>query len=269
MEKLLLGSKIKDSAECGGANHFSDFFVVVKKGHDECGDSAFVYSDEEKTILGIFDGVSGEAGAAEASSAAAAVVLGFLRTESKLDEKRMEAAVKAAQGAIKSGLTTLAVAFVRKDGSFILAGVGDSPVYGVDKKGAVSLEIPLSRAVKDKDAILKYFFYRNLLSSALGPESSGSLAIRSGKLERGEMLILASDGISDNLFVKTDDGFVTDSSGCDDLAGLVKGKKSAKAIAESVLCEVQKRISSGKIEWQGKMLVPKEDDLSITVIRKL
>jgi serine/threonine protein phosphatase PrpC len=268
MEKLILGSEVADSESVSGKNKFSEFSVLVKKGHDDCGDSAFVYCDEDKTIIAVFDGVSGEAGAANASSQAAAAILGALKGESRMDAKKMEGALRDAQKKVTFGLTTAAVAFIRKSGSFVIAGVGDSPVYGIDKKGKISLELPLARAVKDGDAILKYFYYRNLLTSAIGPDSAGELAMRSGKLEKGEALILASDGLSDNLFVKTKEGFVTDSSGTDDLAEIASGE-SSESIVTALAGEVAKRISVGRIEKKDSMLVPKADDLAIAALRML
>jgi serine/threonine protein phosphatase PrpC len=269
MESLISGKDVTASSDASGKNAFSEFFIFVRKGHEDCGDSAFAYSDEKKTIIAVFDGVSGEAGAANASTEAASAILEALKSENHADPKAVERAFIKAQEKITFGLTTAAVAFIEKTGAFVVAGVGDSPVYGVDKKGKITLELPLARAVKDGDAILKYFYYRNLLTSAIGQDSSGELAIRSGKLEKGEMLILASDGLSDNLYVKTKEGFVTDSSGCEDLADIARGKKTAESLANALSDETAKRISVGKIERHDSMLVPKEDDLSIAVIRML
>ncbi|HSB46516.1 MAG TPA: protein phosphatase 2C domain-containing protein [Candidatus Bilamarchaeum sp.] len=260
MERLIAG--VTDSGSASGKCRFGQFSVLVKKGHDDCGDSAFVFSDDDKVIIAVFDGVSGEAGAANASSEAAKAVLGSLRGETKIDAKKMEAALRSAAQKITFGLTTAAVAFIQKDGKFLVAGIGDSPVYGISKN-EVSLELPLARAVKDGDAVFKYFYYRNLLTSAIGQDSSGELAIRSGRLEKGEGILLASDGLSDNLYVIVKEGFVTDSSGCDDLRSLLKGKKSAESIVAFLAGEVAKRVSAGKIERPGSLLVPKEDDLSI------
>ena len=269
MERLISGKEVTASDNASGKNKFSEFFIFVKKGHDDCGDSAFVYSDENKTIIAVFDGVSGEAGAANASSDAASAILESLRPEDKIDAKKMESAIKKAQAKITFGLTTAAVAFIQKNGAFVIAGVGDSPIYGIDKKGKITLELPLARAVKDGDAILKYFHYRNLLTAAIGKDSSGELALRSGKLEKGEILILASDGLSDNLYVKIKEGFVTDSSGCDDIGDILKGKKTAESLVNALSGETTKRISIGKIEKSDSLLVPKEDDLSIAAIRML
>lgn len=269
MEKLILGSEVADSEAGSGKNAFSECYVIVRKGHGDCGDSAFVYSDESKTILAVFDGVSGEAGAANASSEAAEALLDGLKGLEKIDAKKMEAAVRKAHERITFGLTTMAVAFVRKDGSFMVAGIGDSPIYSFSRKGQVDLELPLARAVKDGDAVFKYFYYRNMLTSALGPGSSWELAIRSGKLKSGEMLILASDGLSDNLYVKVKDGFVAESSGLEDLRGLIGKRESPEGIVKALAEEVQRRLAAGKIERADSILVPKEDDLAIAVIRML
>ena len=265
MERLILGSEVTDSESVSGKSAFCEYCVFVRKGHEDCGDSAFIYCDQDKAIIAVFDGVSGESGAANASSEAASALLGSLRGEKKIDARKMEAAVKAAHSKISFGLTTVAVAFVSRSGAFLVAGAGDSPVYSISREGKADLELPLARAVKDGDAAFKYFYYRNMLTSAIGPGSSWELAMRSGKLKKGEMLILASDGLSDNLYVRVKEGFITESSGVDDLRELVGGRKSAEKIVAALAEEVRKRVSAGKVERADSVLVPKEDDLAIAL----
>ena len=46
MEKLIAGEKLSKKEDFTGKCTFCDFSVLVKKGHEECGDSAFIYYDK-------------------------------------------------------------------------------------------------------------------------------------------------------------------------------------------------------------------------------
>ncbi len=268
MEKLIAGTKVATSGTCSGSTGFCDFSVTVKKGHEECGDSAFAYCDDKKAVIGIFDGVSGEPAAALASSAAASAALKHLKALDRCDEKQMREAFMQAQLAVTTGYTTAIILFVGKDGSFLVAGVGDSPAYGISAKGVISLEIPLARMTNDKDSIFKFFYFRNIVTSVLGPSGQDvPIRMRSGKLKKGEVLLLASDGLSDNLWVKVHNGYVKDSSGIDDLKKLIGKEHLPPKIVRLLLDETSKRIKAGKKEKKGLMLVPKEDDIAIAALR--
>lgn len=267
MERLMPGTRIKTSASVSGSSSFCEFFILVKKGHEECGDSAFAFCDEQKAVLGVFDGVSGEAGAASASSRAAEAALGYLKKLDKCSEEKMREAIALAGDAIEIGFTTALVLFVERNGSFVICSVGDSPAYGI-AKGKVELELPLARAVADKDSIFKFLHFRNLVTSILGPGGGeAKLHLRKGKLRRDEMFILASDGLSDNLWLKIKEGYVTDSSGSDDLKALVGKEKNPEKITKKLSSEIAKRIKAGRKEAKGALLEPKKDDIAIAVIR--
>ncbi len=269
MEKLLLGSGIETKAEYGGKTKLCEFHVLVKKGHEECGDSAFAYADDSQVIMAVLDGVSGEAGAASASSLAATAVLESLKGE-RLTEKSIREAFISASERIMHGLTTISVVMIDKSGRFIMASVGDSPIYGITKGGDIGLEHPLGRPVADGDSLLKFLSFRNLVTSVLGP-SRADIAIRmsKGTMKGGEMVIIASDGLSDNLFLMTKEGYVKDSSGVQDLKELIGGLKSPERIVKMLEKEIEDRISKGKVEKKGKVLVPKEDDIAIIALRWL
>jgi serine/threonine protein phosphatase PrpC len=91
--------------------------------------------------------------------------------------------------------------------------------------------------------------------------------MRSGKLKKGEAILLASDGLLDNLRVKVHDGYVTDSSGTEDLARLVGRERDPEKISRLLMKEIVTRIKAGKKEKAGLMLVPKEDDIAIAALR--
>lgn len=268
MKKLLAGLKIKDAVEAGGSGGFCEFSAFVKKGHEECGDSAFIYCDGGKFAAGVFDGVSGEAGAASASSDAAAAALDYLAKAEKADEKTLREAVVHANDAVKSGFTTAALALVMKDGSFVVAGVGDSPVYSMSKNGEIDTELPLGRAVGDNDSVLKFLNFRNLVTSALGRlEADMDLHMRSGKLEKGELLILASDGLSDNLSFTVAEGYVSDTAGTADLGKLLGKTRKPETIVKILAKAVAARLAKGQKAGGGRMLAPKQDDVAMVAFR--
>jgi len=267
MEKVMRGTTITKSKSASAKTSFCELFVLVKKGHEECGDSAFAFCDEDKAVIGVFDGVSGEAGAASASSQAADAVLACLKKTGKCDDKKMREAISKAQNAIDNGFTTAVILFVEKDGSFVIASIGDSPAYGINSEGNVELELPLARAVGSGDSLFKFLHFRNLVTSVMGPGGGeASLHVRKGKLKKGEMFLLASDGLSDNLWLKVKEGYVVDCSGSDDLKKMVGKKKSPKKIVQKLAAEMEKRIRGGRKEEKDSLLDPKTDDIAMAVI---
>jgi len=269
MEKLIEGSNVKNSKSFSCKTKIGQCSSVVKKGHEECGDSAFIYMDDEKAIIAVLDGVSGEPGAASASSDAAAAMLKLLRKQKKADEKIMKKAFMAGSKAVSYGYTTASVCFVQKNGSAMVASTGDSPIYGIDKRGRISLELPLGRAVGDNDSIFKFFFFRNLVTSVIGPSGTPiNMHTKTGKLKKGDILIIASDGLTDNLYMEVENGYVKDSSGCHDLKRLIGKSKNPKPIVTKLMKELKKRIEGEKKEVNNTVLVPKKDDIAIAVFKK-
>jgi len=270
MEKLIKGTGVKDSAGFSEKNAYCDFSAFVRKGHEECGDSAFIYCNEKKFIAGVFDGVSGEAGAAEASSRVAQAVMDFLKKEKKAGEDCMKGAMKEASLAIERGYTTATVLFMEKDGSFAIGSVGDSIAYGINTKGELGTEIPQSRLVGKDHSIFKYLYFRNIVTSVIGPSGSDiDLHILTGKLKKGEIIILATDGVSDNLYFKVKEGYVSDTSGTADLHDIVEKEREPNKIIKRISSEIIKRMASGKSEQADKMLVPKTDDIAIVAVRHI
>ncbi|MDD5171692.1 MAG: SpoIIE family protein phosphatase [Candidatus ainarchaeum sp.] len=270
MEKLILGTGVKGSKSAAGKTKFCDFSVTVKKCHEECGDSAFAYEDAQKLIIGILDGVSGEPGAASASSEAAIALLAFLKKYDKMNSTIMKEAFTHAQENVTTGFTTAAILFLQKNGSFVIAAAGDSPIYGIEKPGEISLELPISRPVGDNDSILKFFTLRNMVIGVLGPTGTDvHVNMASGTLCKGQVLVLASDGLTDNLYMDTSEGYVTDSSGKGDLLALIDKERKPAAIVRKLMAEIAKRLKAGRKERPNGLLVPKCDDIAIAVARRL
>lgn len=269
MERLLLGSGISAKAETGGRMGLCEYHMLVRRGHEECGDSAFFYCDSKQVIMGVLDGVSGEHGAASASSLAACEVLERLKGK-RPTERALKEAIVHASGKIIAGFTTIALAMIDSKGSFMMASVGDSPIYSIAEDGGLDLEIPLGRPVGEGDAILKFFYFRNLVSSVLGPSGAHiEMRLRKGKLKKGEVLILASDGLTDNLYMGTKEGYIADPAGKEDLKALVGKLRNPKGIVKMLEGEVAERLMKGRVEGKGRILVPKQDDLAIIALRWL
>lgn len=269
MEKLLLGSGINNKASASCESKICALHMLVSKGHGECGDSAFAYCDDERVIIAVFDGVSGEPDAAHASSLAATDVLEFLKARPQSDRNIRDALIHASKEILR-GYTTASIISIAKDGSFIMATVGDSPIYGINKNGELELEIRPGRPVGKGDSIFKFMNFRTLVTSVLGPsEVDMEIQMKEGRISKGEALILASDGLSDNLFVKVKDGYVTDASGAEDLGELIGELRTPEKIVKLIEKELKSRISKGRVERPGAVLHPKPDDLALIVLRWL
>ena len=263
---MLFGNEIKTKKEAAVACEFADIYALVRKGHDECGDSAFAYADRDKVILAVFDGVSGERGAANASSVAAKSILDSLKSLKRAESEQIKIAISRASMEIDEGFTTVALAFLERNGSFLLASVGDSAIYSKSGK-EIALELPLGRPIGRGDSVLKFFGFRNLVTSVLGPTNFDiELRMAHGKIKKDDILILASDGLVDNLYVETKDGYVKDGTGCRDLGQIIKSS-SPKTIVKTLDRIIQQRIKKGKIEEENRILDPKTDDVSLIAIR--
>lgn len=265
-EILIKGSEVKDEQTVTSQLTFCDFCVSVKKGNSECGDSAFVYYDKNKLIAGVFDGVSGEPDAALASSVAAANILESLRAHDHATEKLLEDALVHSHTKIKKGFTTGSIVFLEKDGTVTIAGVGDSPIYTITGDSIYS-ELHLARVVRNGDSILKFLSSRHMITSFIGPSNNDIIVCtKSGKLAKDEKLIIATDGLLDNLYVGVHDGYITDSLGLVDLKNILPKEGSSENIVRSLMVDITKRISAGKIEHKDRLLHPKDDDISIICI---
>jgi serine/threonine protein phosphatase PrpC len=270
MERLIRGVDLSDKRPGESVSSSADgfeFSISVSKGHEECGDSAFIFT-QEKFIAGVFDGVSGEAGAAEASSLGAESILAFLKGKKKIGEKEMKEAMLHANRGIKHGMTTASLLSIDKDGAFIAACVGDSLVYSIDSEGTVSVEIQKGRSVGDDHSILKYLYFRNLVTTVLG-HSEVDMHIRKGKLKKGEVLILASDGLSDNLYFKVKEGYVSDTAGTEDIQSIIGKIREPKSLVRLLVEEAVKRMAGEKVELPDRMMVPKKDDIAVIAVRRI
>lgn len=184
------------------------------------------------------------------------------------------------------GGTTAILVFMFPGGRFVVSGVGDSACYVVRPDGEIARMFThntiASRDWTGEDSLHRiamgakeYATRRNILTHSVTLGGVSTVEIDEGKLEKGGMLILASDGITKNLTVMTDEnGNVRETSGCEDIGKIVSGKKGAEA-ADAIMKTVRERISypSGKEKLvqmpDNRVLLPAADDTSLIVVQRI
>ena len=264
----LIGTEIKGEEKGNFSEGFADIAYLVRKGHDVCGDSAFIAVDENKAVLAVLDGVSGEPDAEQASSVAALAMLNYLKNIESPTQEEIQEAFVTGHSNIISGFTTAVVVVVQKNGKFIAGSVGDSAFYGIDKGRKIILEIPPARIVGEGSPVSSFIPMRNAVPSALGLPGDLNILIKQGKLENGEIVLLATDAVMDNMKVKIKDDAVIDSSGIEDLGDIIKGANDPVQVVGKVCGEVVKRMAKvTEKKDKDSILVTKPDDLAVVCLR--
>ncbi len=263
----ILGKDVKDKEEGNIKSDIAAISYLVKKGHDVCGDSAFIYSDETKAILAVFDGVSGMEGADQASSIAALSVLNFLKGFESPNKDDLQEALIGAHANIVYGSTTALVAIILKDGSFVAGSVGDSALYS-SGKSELKLEISPLRSVGEGSDFFQYMINRNIVPNALGMPTDMEILYRNGKLEKGDSLILMTDGILDNLKIIAKDNIVADCSGIKDLRFIIGDSSDPKDIVKKITSAVFERLENRTVHLEeGEKFTSKSDDIALVVAK--
>jgi serine/threonine protein phosphatase PrpC len=268
--KILGGTEITLSKKADTKSGFCKLAAAVRRAHDACGDSAFIHADENKAIFGVFDGVSGEAGADRASTLAAKTILKKLVETEKPGQKEIQKALETAHASVTDGLTTALVVVVLSNGTFISASVGDSTMHSIDQKGNFDIELYGSRVVGKGDTIFRFLAFRNVVKSVIGWHSGEfEVIMREGRLSPGEILIAASDALVDNLNMRVSQFNIEDASGADDLKKIISNQREPEKIRDMLFEEIKERISmDGKeIRQDDMLLAPKKDDFSVVVFR--
>lgn len=265
--RLLRGTEISDSALASLDAGFCQLSCLVRKGHDVCGDSAFISCDGNTAFFGVFDGVSGEPGADIASSTAAEIVLKRLGPRMP-SEKAMKGAIVEAHTTVMHGFTTALVVAVRNDGAYLAANVGDSALYSLDNAGGAHLEMPLARIVGNGDTIFRFLAFRDVVKSVVGWHAGGmEIRFQKGRLSEGECLISSTDCLPDNLKLAVSEYNVEDASGDKDLADMVKPGSTEEMVGR-IRSELERRMAmGGQTREGGYLLAPKVDDLAIVAFR--
>ena len=264
----LLGSAIGGEERGGFQEGFAEVSYVVRKGHEACGDSAFAYVDDRKAIIAVFDGVSGEPGAEQASSVAAVATLNSLKAKDSPTKDDIQEAFVEAHSNITYGFTTAAVAVVERKGRFISGSVGDSTLYSLGRKGRVRLELVPMRIVGNGTPVMDFLMQRAVVPVALGLPSDMQIYMREGRLSDGDSLLLMTDAVLDNLSVNVRKGKVSDCSGVADLTRILRGAAGIKEAVSRIRDEIVRRMDARfDIRDPDAVLVAKQDDMAIVGLR--
>jgi hypothetical protein len=264
----MLGTEIGDEVRGELREGFADVSWFVRKGHNVCGDSAFVHADDSKIVAAVLDGVNGEPGADQASSVAAVAIVNHLKGIESPGKDDIQEALVNAHGNMVFGLTTVALAVVTRDGRFLCASVGDSLAYSLDMKGEVRLELPGARIVGPGSPVQRYLMYRNVVPAALGMGGDMEIRFKAGELSQGDMLLLTTDGVTDNLTIYVEKGAVRDCTGTKDLGLVIGDAREAQPVVRAIRDEVVRRMGERfDIRDPDRMLVAKTDDVAVVGIK--
>lgn len=264
----ILGTETGDEITGIIREQFAEIVYFVRKGHNVCGDSAFVHVDDSKIVAAVLDGVSGEPGADQASSVAAIAILNHLKGIPSPKKNDIQAAFVKAHSNIVFGFSTVALVIVMKNGSFICGSVGDSMAYSLDTKGTVRPELPGARIVGPGSPIQRFLMYRNVVPAALGMPNDMEICFKQGELSQGDSILLMTDGVIDNMAIYMDNGTVKDCTGAKDLASVIGDAKDASSVMSRIKDETIRRMDAGfDIRDPDRVLVAKKDDMAVICIR--
>jgi PPM family protein phosphatase len=198
----------------------------VSAFHKENQDS--VFASRSKLVFAVADGVGGYLGAKEASQIAVDTIKD---TPTDFDsEEVMASCLSEIAKRIKKrsrelgyeGMgTTLALAKILPEGmTTITANVGDSPIFLIKANANNSI------ASLYKDDSLRFVDPDNMwsINQYLGYDGRLNIHTKSAHYEKGDILLLCSDGISDNILGR--------SNNLSRLASLVRENRSAKTLIQ-------------------------------------
>ncbi len=197
----------------------------VSEFHSENQDSLF--ASVSKLVFAVADGVGGYLGAKEASQIAVDIIKDSptnLDSEESMDSCLGDIAKRIKERSRElhyGGMgTTLALAkVIPEKRTVITANVGDSPIFLVKsvENNVILLYKDDSLRFEDPDNMWSIIQY-------LGFDGRLSIHTKSTHYENGDILLLCSDGISDNVLGR--------GNNVSRLADLVKENKSAKALVQ-------------------------------------
>ena len=241
-----------------------------------------VLCDPVSGVAAVFDGVGGEAGgelAARAACGAMAMALDYLPPYGDLEGRRawLASAIKAGHAAISmskrlngdfEGQGTTAIAAVLTTDKVLTTCVGDSRAYRVRGGGleliadehedlvprpAMADALDRIESVADFENAPKdlswAFSYRNIISAELG-SSETRPTVREHPLEPGDLILVVSDGVHDNLAHQEIEEVVRDCEG-----------SSPQALASALVARAHQR-SQDRTHLRSK-----DDDVSCAVLK--
>jgi len=177
-----------------------------------------------------------------------------------------------------------AVLAVIKNGYWQAAKVSDSALFVIEGDGGVKRPMEdttyLPRQVDARKApkiigaqLDQYIENRHRVTGTIclgsGEPDDMILSHTNGSLDKGETIILATDGVTKNLKIKIDAGSdkkkITDASGCEDLADMVRGKKGAEGISDAVHSTITARVQQRIVDVLDRTVIDKKKGAALCV----
>lgn len=282
------------NSEFGASLGNLSMHAITQKGEtrDSCDDRILVVASDNGILIGVFDGFKEQGG--DFSREVPKDIIGlFYKKGGAIGTKEELGKIigTAGQNAIKririknqehrSG-TTVTVAFVSPDGKFIAANLGDSAAYvkAQDKTTRLFDYATVTDEIGNRQSLEqlhpqpeRYANIRRILSTGIiSTGTEGKVEMAEGVLEAGATLILATDGLTKQLWAGTNPaGDIIEASGSNDLAFATRNARTAETHVSHLIGEVNLRtglqIFGGYMYHPGgTVLMPQDDDVAIVAV---
>lgn len=251
---------------------FGDAALYLKKGknHTTCDDAVYLIESDGLLSFGALDGVSGELFADSASAAAVEGIESYLAAcKQESIDSAIKNAFNQANSFVRFGATTASAVIIDRKGNFSISHVGDSSIFLISN-GKAKLLVAHDSIVGPGSDLSNYAALRHVVSDVLGNPMVNIKQYPMGRLRKDDILIAATDGLTDNLYITVKDNVVKNDSGEADLMEILDGSKEPQECLEKLLSELNKRLYRlQEIKPREKeRLLPKEDDIGIVIFKK-
>ncbi|MFH0737314.1 MAG: hypothetical protein V1827_01545 [Candidatus Micrarchaeota archaeon] len=279
-----LGLDRDKTAKLDYVSEVAEVSAFVRKGkrREHCQDAAFVFIKGPEVTAGVFDGYM--ANGTYVSETIADLLVGLCSRGCPLpfeEAGKRIGSLRHPPDISGHGGSTAVFANVVEDGGFYVNGISDSAAYRIKKKEIERMFRYESdcngNPLRGTDA--EFFFrqrsYVRHTVTVYGIEQE-HVESDGGLLNRGDSLLLVSDGVTKNLTVRVDPETmkIEDSSGAGDLARILRGASSATQMVSAVLKAIDRRIASHKIGARFRrcnkdtVILPEDDDVTIVAIKR-
>ncbi|MFW5734700.1 MAG: PP2C family protein-serine/threonine phosphatase [Oceanidesulfovibrio sp.] len=169
--------------------------------------------DQELGLYLVADGMGGHMAGEVASALAVEVFresLVYSRTQNASPVDRMRYAMAAANRTVRGkalanplwgGMGTTITALLKDDNRFVIANVGDSPAY-LQRDGSATL-VSQTHTVAEERGVsqggLPPSFYHHILTRSIGTRQDVDPYVAPLDVQRGDILVICSDGLSDKV----------------------------------------------------------------------
>ncbi len=271
-----------------------------------CKDSIAVFSDGQITLLVLVDAY-GNSGAVISEWLPLYLLSCAQNNRDKLTSSRSpkELLIEAVSKMLENikfdeiGGTTALVTLLFPDNRFHSASIGDSPHYLLQAEELSrqfthnlvwSYEDGFCTSMQVQGMLLDQY---KKLRSRLGPSITDedvdpqNIEEFSGTLNRGDLLILGTDGFSKNLHLSIDvstspdlilQAKIKDVSGITDLKRIIGPMRNPEQVVSTVLRHIDKRkfldsnptlVHGVKVTTDGNILIPDNDDVTLLAVRRI